>query len=111
MKCPYLELQIVSSLEKVFPDERPAFWNTSEAVTVLSGERFSFQAALFWEAARHMECTVEIESDIEGIEWRSVELMPCGLAAYPEHDMYYLRTQPGLFPYYHFSQNTMGNCI
>ena len=72
MKCPYLELQIVSSLEKVFPDERPAFWNPSEAVIVLSGERFSFQAALFWEAARHMECTVEIESDIEDIEWRGI---------------------------------------
>lgn len=95
---PYLEMHIVSSLEKVFPDEKPMLWNPSEDVYVLSGERFCFQVALFWDFFRHTECKVSIESEIEGIKWRTVELMPSNLAAYPEHDMYYLRTQPGLFP-------------
>ncbi len=95
---PYLEMHIVSSLEKVFPDETPTLWNPTEPVYVLSGERFCFQVALFWDNIRHTECKVNIESEIDGIKWRTVELVPCGLAAYPEHDMHYIRTQPGLFP-------------
>lgn len=98
MGNPYLGIHVVSSLEKIFPDETPRFWNPSKPVTVLSGERFSFQVALYWDYMRHTECTVELDTPANGVSWRSVELMPCGLAAYPEHDMHYLRTQPGLFP-------------
>lgn len=98
MSSPYLQMHLVSSLEKVFPDEPPAFWKPDQPVSILSGERFSFQAALLWDGRRRTEASVELESPAGGLSWRTVELSPSEMAAYPEHDTDYLRTAPGLYP-------------
>ena len=98
MNTPCFQIHLVSSLEKVFPDESPLFWTPTEPVTVLTGEWFSFQTAIRWDGQQSKEITVELDSPLDGLSWRVVELVPCELAVYPGHDDNYLRTTPGLYP-------------
>lgn len=93
-----LQMQLVSGLEKVFPDETPLFWQPEEPVTLLRGEWFSFQVALRLDGQQPKEITVDPDPLPEGLSWRVVELVPCELATYPGHDADYLRTAPGLYP-------------
>ena len=98
MNTPNLQLHLVSSLEKVFPDETPLFWQPEEPVTLLTGEWFSFQVTMRWDGSQAKEITVEPDPPMEGLSWRVVELVPSELAVYPGHDANYLRTMPGLYP-------------
>lgn len=98
MNAPNFQMQLVSGLEKVFPDESPLFWSPTEPVTILSGEWFSFQTAIRWDGRQPKEITVELDSPLDGLSWRVVELVPCELATFPGHDANYLRTTPGLYP-------------
>lgn len=98
MHHQHFQIHLASSLEKIFPDETPLFWQPAEPVTVLTGEWFSFQAAIRWDGRQSKEITVELDSTLGGLSWRAVELVPCELATYPGHDANYLRTTPGLYP-------------
>lgn len=98
MNNPCFQIHLVSGLEKVFPDEPPLFWQPAEPVTLLTGEWFSFQTAIRWDGQASKELTVELDSALDGLSWRTVELSPCELAVYQGNDEYYLRTTPGLYP-------------
>jgi len=88
----------LSSLAKVFADEQPR--NTPlKRFSMLKNERSSFQTALFSDREDDLTLTVKIDSDIAcAVNIFSVEAIPSGLPAYKDHDDYYLRTEPGLFP-------------
>jgi hypothetical protein len=97
-----LKIKLLSSLEKVFLDEKiedkAAFNNAS----MLSNERYSFQVAYIETnndiSAKRMG-TVEIKSDLkEYISVRRVDVVPSQMPAYSQYDDNYLRVQPGLFP-------------
>lgn len=106
-----LELRLLSSLVKVFPDEdltaRP--W---EKGSMLLNEVYSFQVAyrrrpddsylngnLTCGANRLDEVKVKAVSELSPfIELRKVEAVQSDLPCYRDHDEYVLRTEPGLYP-------------
>jgi len=98
-----LNTKIVSSLEKVFADQKVADFRAIKKLSVLKGERFSFQ--FIYEPT--------YESSVDRIEWgisadgalapyitlRNVTNIPVTRPCYPwSHDDKYLRTAPGLYP-------------
>ena len=88
----------LSSLAKVFADEQPQ--NTPlTSLSMLKNEKVSFQTALFSVQEDDLALTVQIDSVLAGkINMFLVEAIPSELSAYKDHDDYYLRTEPGLFP-------------
>ncbi len=88
----------LSSLAKVFADEQPK--NTPlSSFSMLKNERASFQTAIFLDEEDDLPLTVQIDSALaQHIRICLVEAIPSSMPAYKDHDDYYLRTQPGLFP-------------
>lgn len=88
----------LSSLAKVFADEQPR--NTPlKRFSMLKNERSSFQTAMFLDAENDLPLTVQIDSALaQHISICLVEAIPSSMPAYKDHDDYYLRTEPGLFP-------------
>lgn len=88
----------LSSLAKVFADEEPKNKPLS-SFSMLKNERASFQTALLADQEDDLALTIKIDSALAGkINVFSVEAIPSALPAYKDHDDYYLRTEPGLFP-------------
>ncbi len=96
----YYDFYLASSLEKVFPDERPAEWR-EEKVKLLASGRLSFQLVYFGSDLNRVGWNqvfkVEVKSGAKH-RIRTVELIPSELPAWPHRDRYYLRTTPGLYP-------------
>ena len=95
-----LETQLLSSLEKVFPDQASAgpAW---ERGTALRDEVYSFQVAYRWTASSRALRFVRVraESELAGrVTVRSVGLVPSELPIYADHDGDVLRASPGLYP-------------
>ena len=89
-----MELLLVSSLEKVFPDIRPRVW-ASPSLTLLKNQRGSFQLAYRSEKEDSFTLTV---SGISGLCCKEVCLVPSDYPCHETVDNLYLRTQPGLYP-------------
>lgn len=94
--------KLLSSLEKVFLDEEPKAEQYRSGMA-LRGEKFSFQLAYsrdFEGEVGTQRYRFELESPLEeNIRTFAVRSVPCEVPAYLyEHDDYYLRTKPGLFP-------------
>jgi hypothetical protein len=96
---PHVQISLVSSLEKIFPDQPPIMWPVGRHFSGFQNEVISFQTAIRYEGRQRVTLCVHVESPIaDYIRCREVALIPSGLPAFPECDANYLRTQPGLFP-------------
>ena len=94
-----IDIRVVSSLEKVFPDEAPSAEADITGVSAFWGESTSFQVAYNYSSLFAKWTDVEVSSEIaDHIRVRKVELVP---STYPRHGLYdedYLRTAPGMYP-------------
>lgn len=91
------ETRLISSLEKVFPDEELRAERRDRA-SALKGETFSFQVAYRSDLAVAV-LAVRVASALAGrTTVRAVGLAPSDLPCYDEHDEDVLRTSPGLYP-------------
>ncbi len=88
----------VSSLCKVFPDEKPRDVLSGQA-SFFRNEPWSFQVAYRWSGLAASEMSVIAET-APGMKARLYEvgLVPSGLPCYPDHDDNVVRTDPGLYP-------------
>ena len=93
-----LQMKIISSLEKVFPDEALK----AQEKTVFSGfsnECISFQLAFCGDDTTHRAAlSVRAESALDCLRIRSVRTVPVRLATLADADDNYLRKTPGLYP-------------
>ena len=94
-----INTKIVSSLEKIFPDEEPVAKPECTNLSGLKKETVSFQIAYYGNVNSKEYVHLEIDSDIKGwIRVRTVELVPSALPCNAVYDDNYLRTTPGMFP-------------
>ena len=88
----------LSSLEKVFPDERPTAV-PFKAGSLFENEAFSFQIAYHWSEFTRNGISISIESSLAAhLRISKVGLVPCELPNWSDHDEDVLRVAPGLFP-------------
>lgn len=94
-----ITIRLISSLEKVFPDEALSCEERS-TFSCLRGERLSFQVAYLLEGTDHQKLRVEWASDLQAsVECHEVGCVPAMFPAYPYlHDGHYLRLTAGLYP-------------
>lgn len=91
-----MEILILSSLEKVFSDEKPSAAKY-EGFSMLKNERKSFQAAFMCEKSTSV--TVELNGKLaEKSKKYIVKDVPVGNATYEDADDLYLRKTPGNYP-------------
>lgn len=91
-----LEIRQISSLDRVFLDGNCTMDEIS-GETALKGERISYQLA--YKSSERTDVKIGISSDLgDCITVRSVGNVPSEIPAWEEHDDYYERTEPGLFP-------------
>lgn len=94
------EIQCLSSLAKVFPDEELRE-PRCEGGTALLGEVYSFQVAYRWmKQSRPFPIGIKVTSAELGelITVRAVGLAPSELPGYADADEHVLRMSPGLYP-------------
>lgn len=93
-----MEFLILSSLEKVFSDEKPASAEY-KSFSMFKNERKSFQAAFCTE--ENCELAVELSGELASYSRAYlVKEVPVGNAAFDNSDGYYLRKTSGLYPDY-----------
>lgn len=95
-----LRTRLLSSLEKVFPDE-PGRGPERAAGVLLRNASHSFVLAVFQEGPSWGRTPARIAVDSPLAPWievRRVGLVPSELPAYDRRDEGYLRTAPGLYP-------------
>ncbi|HPU66728.1 MAG TPA: DUF4091 domain-containing protein [Clostridiales bacterium] len=92
-----MKLIALSSLSKVFNDEKPTD-SGFKSLSMLLNERRSFQVA--FQNKANDSITFSIDSELKGfIKAYLVKCIPSKLAAYPDHDDYVLRNgESGLYP-------------
>ncbi|OBZ17591.1 DUF4091 domain-containing protein [Bacillus sp. FJAT-26390] len=91
------QTKLLSSLAKVFADEKPANESYKYASALL-GETFSFQVA-YTSDTLLKNMVLKIDSPIaEHATIRSVGLVPSEMPCYSDPDTDVLRTAPGLYP-------------
>jgi len=92
-------LEQLSSLEKIFINDKPASSDYQHA-SVLKGECFAYQIAYYCEGGNKLDLKLRLDSPIaRNIKVRKVVNVPSELPAYKDvYDEYYLKTEPGLFP-------------
>lgn len=92
-----LHTRIISSLEKVFPDEELQ-GAEFRRVSALRNETVSFQVAYrSAKLVKHMK--LRVESDLASrVVTRTVGLVPAEMPIYHDHDDNLLRSVPGLYP-------------
>lgn len=94
-----LQVRLVNSLEKVFPDEKPNKKNKRLDLTSLQKETISFQAAYFYQEKIAQAVRIEVISPLkEQIRLREVLLVPSNYPCHPIVDDSYLKTAPGMYP-------------
>ncbi|MHB1484901.1 MAG: DUF4091 domain-containing protein [Saccharofermentanales bacterium] len=93
-----LDIRVVSSLAKIFPDEEisdPVLTGAS----MLMNERYSFQIAYRWNGLMKKNISVHVESPLQQmISIFRIGLVPSEMPCYADHDDNVLRTVPGLYP-------------
>lgn len=97
-----VKFELVSSLEKIFPDLEPRKWENKE-LSGLYGEKLSLQIAYYCDDQprddQARKFFFEITSPLQDqMTYRSVGLVPSNFPAYAEVDDNYITTRPGLFP-------------
>lgn len=96
---PKYEMILLSSLVKVFPNERPRYEPETLKLTALKGETVSFQVAYTSSYFFREIVEVNISSSIKNnIRVRTVEQVPVSKATNSMVDDNYLKDIPGLYP-------------
>lgn len=91
-----LEIKQISSLERVFLDGKCSM-DEINGDTALKGERISYQLA--YKSDEMADMRFEVNSELsEHISVRRVGNVPSEVPVWEDHDDYYERTEPGLFP-------------
>jgi hypothetical protein len=94
-----MDMVVLSSLEKVFPDETPKVKPECTVFTALRNETLSFQVAYSGVGAPRSFARVELRSPLrDRIRLRTVELSPSSYPCLEQQDDNYLRTAPGMYP-------------
>lgn len=94
-----IQLELVSSLEKIFPDAGPENACNSVELSALQGETISFQIACLYNGKENKYVQIKVHSPIFGyIKLREVILVPSSFPSYQETDDGYLRSTPGMYP-------------
>lgn len=90
------DVKIVSSLEKIYDEDKIPESQLS-SFSVLKNEKKSFQLAI--EAAGKLDCSVGVESDLEGITLYSVQHIKSDLPMWKKGaDDYYRFSKSGYYP-------------
>lgn len=93
-----MQMLILSSLDKVFSDEKPKADEIKE-LSMLKNERSSFQVAFCCE--NDSAVSLEIGGELaQCCSKHIVKEVPVGLTCFKNTDEYYLRKESGLFPDY-----------
>lgn len=93
------QMKILSSLEKVFPDEEPVYRPECVKLSGLWGETISYQVAYTGDSFMRERVDLKVVSPIaEHIRVRTVEMVPVGRATNTIVDDNYLKTTSGLYP-------------
>lgn len=102
---PYYEFRLITSLEKIFPDSPVLSLRECSSFTAFKGETLSFQIAYRFYPLRTRPCAAgnylkfETASALAScLTVRQVREVPSSLPAYADHDDYYMKTEPGLYP-------------
>jgi hypothetical protein len=98
--CDGWQFAVTHALDKVYPDRGPTGDASHLVTTVFVQEPASFQIAFAAPAdgrTHYLDVAVDAP-DERLVSIAAVELVPCDLAAFPDHDAGYERDQPGLFP-------------
>ena len=100
-----LKTKLVSSLEKVFIDDKIDSFSTADSITVLKGERLSVQLLYIDEGPDYsMPWRTLVDLNLGGslaeyVTVRDVRNVPIDRPVNPEkYDDQYLRTTPGIYP-------------
>ena len=100
-----LKLKFISSLEKVFPDQKIEDFAKLETLSALRGERVSVQLIYSYEpavihGAHTLRHKIELSGDLAPFaDMREVRCVPVTMPTNPYGcDDNYLRTAPGLYP-------------
>lgn len=97
-----MQIKILSSLEKCFPDEALDSKPSLAEPSMLQNERYSFQVGYQFQETVDSKQIVHfsLESPLaDHIRVYRVQYIPSMMPVYRNrHDGHYLRTQPGLFP-------------
>ena len=100
-----LKLKFISSLEKVFPDQKIEDFAKLDTLSALRGERVSVQLIYSYEpavihGAHTLRHRIELSGDLAPFaEMREVRCVPVTMPTNPYgSDDNYLRTAPGLYP-------------
>jgi len=96
------EFRLVSSMSKVFPDERPEPL-AAQPLTVFAGEQASFQIAWLPPSTRDLSDLPRLRVRIDAghgarVRICRVALVPVVVAAHEDSDDDFLRRTPGLYP-------------
>ncbi|WP_289285996.1 DUF4091 domain-containing protein [Parablautia intestinalis] len=94
------EFYLTDSLEKVFPDKKPAIIGENSVFSILRGEKFALQLVYGKVKAdpQRQELFYKIKGSPVKARVRDVELIPSAFPCYETNDKNYLTTMPGLFP-------------
>lgn len=93
------QMKVLSSLEKVFPDEEPVYRPECVKLSGLWGETVSFQVAYTGDFFMRERVDLKVVSPIaEHVRVRTVESVPVGRATNGIVDDNYLKTTSGLYP-------------
>lgn len=91
-----MELRILSSLEKVFSDEKPSA-PEFKSFSMFKNERSSFQAAFCTD--ENCELAVELSGELASCsKVYLVKDVPVGRAAFDDADDFYLKKNSGMYP-------------
>lgn len=96
-------VKVLSSMEKVFPDQTPPEEGRCTQISALRGETISVQLAYYWSGERKKRGDIrfDIPDDIKeyvNVHVRSVHLVPCSYPCHPVTDAGYLTKKPGMYP-------------
>ncbi|MBT8160048.1 MULTISPECIES: DUF4091 domain-containing protein [Arthrobacter] len=94
---------LADSLEKIYPDAPPRPLDRTIPMSVFPGEIASVQVAIRPPMKHDFRVAGPLEVSVDGasagcVSISQVELVPCSLAAFPEHGSGYDRDTPGLYP-------------
>ena len=96
------EFFLASSLEKVFPAQRPAALSDGARLSVWRGARAAVQLVYRADDAAPgmpvQSFTIEADGAPAPAVLRAVELMPSDYPCYESADEHYITKEPGLFP-------------
>ena len=93
---------LASSLEKVFPNRRPAAMEAGATLSAWPGTRAAVQLVYYGDFHREGDFVPEFALEVTGgpgeAVLRRVELIPSDFPCYDNADGDYITTEPGLFP-------------